>query len=257
MKIGHHSSRYDRSSEDFKQAAKLVAEHCSLCTFTEVTQNANVTDGRDKLHDLGWGTWQPDAGNPAGSDENALAWDQAIWDLEEKAKKKLSELRYHREGGPLAPYTVGLAGLFHRLGTDERWVVATSHLPANTTDCDGCHVWWNSAGNGERGDVFRDVMRNLGPWVRNLRNQWQRDGATTLIAADWNQRCECDWFRDRVRDWMPSEFKVAPGPYPDTHGSSTYDWWVTGQRVAPTDDAQAFTSPASDHKFIVRKFHRV
>jgi len=232
----------------------MVADQCSLCTWTEVTQDPNVVKGRDWLDNHGWGTWQPDAGNPAGSDESALTWDLEVWELEDKAKAKLSDLRYHKQNGDLAPFTVGLAGLFHRLGTGERWVVATLHLPANTTDGQGDDTHWNNT--EARNDVFRDVMRNLGPWVQNLRKQWERTGASTLIGADWNQRCEDAWFRDHVRDWMPNEFKVSSGPYPDTIGVSCYDWWVQGQRVAPDGDGWAMQSPASDHKFIVRRYQR-
>lgn len=256
MKIGHHSSRYDSSADKFKQAAELVAEHCSIATFTEVAQNPNVTKGRDRFHKLGWGTWQPDAGNPTGSDENALVWDKSKWELEHKAKAKLSEIRYTREGGALAPFTVGLAGLFRRLGTDERWLLATLHLPANTTDGQGSNVHWNGAGNSTRGDQFRDVMRNLGPWLKNLREQWERGGATTLIGADWNQRCEDAWFRDHVRDWMPDEYAVSTGPYPNTIGDSTYDYWIEGKNAAPNGDAHALTTPASDHKFVWRAYER-
>lgn len=254
MKIGHHSSRFDRTSAQYVEAAKMVAKACSICTWTEVTHDKNVTAGRNKLRQLGWGTWQPDPNNPAGSDESALTWDKSVWELEAKAKGKMSDLRYHRQSGGLAPYTVALAGLFHRLGTDERWVIATLHLPANTTDNNGCQVWWNNT--DQRGDVFRDVMSNLGPWVKNLRQQWERDGASTLIAADWNQKCECDWFANKVKGWMPAEFTVSSGPYPDTIGSSTYDWWVEGQHVVATTHGEARTSPASDHKFIVRKYQR-
>lgn len=254
MKIGHHSSRYDRTSKSFKSAAQLVAEQCAVCTFTEVTQDGNVIPGRDWFTDHGWGTWQPPPGKPAGSDECAFAWDLEVWDLEEHAHGRLSELRWYREGGALAPYTVGLAGLFHRVGTDERWVIGVVHMPANTTDNDGCRVWWNDT--KARGDCYKDAMRNLGPWVQSLRQRWGRGGATTLIGGDWNQKCECSWFRDRVRDWMPGEFKVSAGPYPDTIGSSTYDWWIEGQRVVPTANAQTFTSPASDHRFVVRKYAR-
>ena len=256
MRIGHHSARFDRSADAFVEAAKLVADQCSLCTWTEVTHDGNVVKARDWFENHGWGTWQPGPGNPAGSDESALVWDKEVWAVEEKAKASLSDLRYHREGGSLAPFTVALAGLFHRLGTDERWVVATLHLPANTTDGQGSGVHWNAAGNSDRGDVFRDVMKNLGPWVKNLRQQWERTGASTLIAADWNQRCEDPWFRNHVLDWMPAEFKVSSGPYPDTINVSCYDWWIQGQRVKPDGDGWAIKSPASDHKLIVRRYQR-
>jgi hypothetical protein len=256
MMLGHHSSRFDDTPEQFRKAAKLVVDKCSLCTFTEVHEDDAAKAGRAKFDELGWDTWQPPKGDPVGSDENAFAWDTSQWALEERAHKKLSDKRYTREGGAKAPYTVALAGLFHRLSNGDRWLIATLHLPANTTDNNGCNVWWNNAGDGTRGDQFRESMKALGPWLQGLRDKWDRAGASTIIAADWNQKCECNWFKQRVDDWMPNEFVLAGGPYPNTHGESTYDWWIKGQKVKAEGDAKTFDTPASDHKLVVRKWTR-
>jgi hypothetical protein len=256
MMLGHHSSRYDKSPESFEKAAKLAVDKCSLCTFTEVAGDKVAKAGRAKFESLGWDTWQPPPNDPVGSDENGVAWDTTQWALEERAHKKLSDKRYTREGGALAPFTVAQAGLFKRLENGDRWLIAVLHLPANTTDNNGCEVWWNGAGNSTRGAQFKESMKALGPWLQNLRGKWERGGASTIIGADWNQKCECAWWSNHVEDWMPGEFKNAGGPYPDTHGSSTYDWWIKGQKVKAAGDAKAFKTPASDHQLVVRKFTR-
>src|SRR5262245_53723841 len=144
MKIGHHSSRLDRTPANFKSAANLVADNCSVCSWTEISQDKNTNAAKDQLKARGWGFWQPTGDDlPSGSDENALSWDKQVWDMEAHGNKKMSEIRWHREGGALAPFTVALAGLFNRIGTSERWIIVTTHMPANTTDNDGCKVWWN------------------------------------------------------------------------------------------------------------------